>query len=387
VELHLDDRMIDASQLQIPAGESRGVTFDLGVVDSGALKLRATTGDQLKVDDEAWWAVNAPRRASVLLVTPGNEPLELALNTAPARAIAELPVEPPEFLKKKAYQQRAAGGSYDLVIYDRCRPERMPQANTLFIGRLPPAGGWSAGEKIGSPQIIDTDFAHPLMQWIELGDVILAEGTPLSVPPGGDVLIDTDVGPMFTVAPRASFEDAVLGLVFVDEMADSDGKMQKYIGTNWPIRPSFPLFVLNVLSYLGVPEQALAGGSVRPGQPVLVEAPAHDKRLSVRTPAGKTVKLKQTRPGKFNFTGTGELGIYEVLSKGKPFQRFAVNLCQAAESSIRPRPDGAIKIGYVEVAGQSGWEAVRREIWKGLVLLGLVILIVEWYIYNRRVYI
>ena len=35
-------------------------------------------------------------------------------------------------------------GAYDLIVYDRCRPKQMPQANTFFIGTLPPAGGWEA---------------------------------------------------------------------------------------------------------------------------------------------------------------------------------------------------------------------------------------------------
>ena len=48
--------------------------------------------------------------------------------------------------------------------------------------------------------------------------------------------------------------------------------------------------------------------------------------------------------------------------------------------------DGAIKIGYVEVAGQSGWEAVHRGIWRILLLAGLVVLLLEWYIYNHRVH-
>ena len=80
------------------------------------------------------------------------------------------------------------------------------------------------------------------------------------------------------------------------------------------------------------------------------------------------------------------MGIYEAQVKGKTFERFAVNLMDAAESDIRPKPDPAIKIGYVEVAGQRGWQAGHREIWKELLLLGLAVSLVEWYIYNRRIY-
>jgi hypothetical protein len=380
VELRLDGELAAAAEETIGAGEVRGVVLDVGAVDSGVLTLRLTIDDDLAVDNEAWVAVNPPRLAKVLLITPGNEPLEVGLSTSSAAELAELSVESPAFLKTKTYRADAEQGAYDLVIYDRCRPETMPRANTLFIGRLPPAGGWSAGEKVDVPEIIDTNPAHPLTQWLATGDVLLYEGAPLDVPPGGSVLIDSDAGPMFAVAPREGFEDAVLGFVFIEEVAGSG----RHWRTNWPIRPSFPVFLLNVLNYLGGSQHILAAGGVRPGRPVVLESPTPEKGVSVRTPSGERIRLHQDRSGKFNFTGTEELGIYEARCGGKTIRRLAVNLFDPGESDLPPRPD--IDIGWVEVKGQSGWEPTSRDIWRGLLLAGLVVLLLEWYIYNRRVY-
>ena len=385
-ELYVDDRLIDAARLDLKAGEARGVAFDLGVIDSGVLELRASTGDNLAVDDRAYRTINPPRRVRVLLVTSGNEPLEIALGTGPALELADLTTEPIEFLKNKQYRGQTASGAYDLIIFDCCRPDKMPQANTLFIGQLPPAGGWSAGGKVDVPQIIDVDPAHPLMQWVNLGDVVLAEATPLVVPSGGRTLIDSDAGPILAVAPRDRFQDAVLGLVIVGQEMGPDNKTRKHIGTNWPIRPSFPIFALNLLSYLGGGDSGRTDGPVKPGESVALKSPASGKGLSIRLPSGETIKLKQARAGKFSFADTGELGVYDILNSGKTVRRFAVNLFDPAESDIRPRPDGAIKIGYVEVAGQSGWEATHRGISRMLLVAGLVVLLLEWYIYNQRVY-
>ena len=57
----------------------------------------------------------------------------------------------------------------------------MPQANTL-IHRRAAAVGRLVGRAEGRscPQIIDVETSHPLMQWIDLGDVVLLEGTPLN---------------------------------------------------------------------------------------------------------------------------------------------------------------------------------------------------------------
>jgi hypothetical protein len=86
------------------------------------------------------------------------------------------------------------------------------------------------------------------------------------------------------------------------------------------------------------------------------------------------------------FAETGELGVYQVESGGKTVRRFAVNLFDPNESAIRPDLAPTIKIGDVKVAGESGWEPAKREVWKYLVLAGLAVLLLEWYIYIRRIY-
>jgi hypothetical protein len=259
----------------------------------------------------------------------------------------------------------------------------MPQANTLSIGSVPPVEGWDAKKRAANPQIIDTDPAHPLMQWVNLGDVALADGTPLVVPQAGRVLIDSHIGPMFAIAPRQRFEDAALGFVFIDQEV-KDGQTQQYIGTNWPIRPSFPLFVLNMLEYLGGGRTVLEAAMIQPGQPITLDNPAPDKPLEVLTPKGERIKLKGEKGERINFTATDDLGVYQVRLEGKTIQQFAVNLFDVAESDIRPREK--LDIGPVEVAAQaSGWTPARRESWKWILLAGFGVLVIEWYIYNRRV--
>ena len=405
--------MIDADRAELTPGESRGISFDLGAVESGVLKLRLTdrnvgppgttdknvrppgkAADHLALDDVAYAVISPPRRSKVLLVTPGDEPLRLALQTKEAAEIADVQIEPPSFLKTKPYADRAAAGAWQLAIYDRCRPDRMPSCNTLFIGSLPPEGGWRAGAKVGSPQIIDIQASHPLLQWIDLGDVLVADATPLRVPRGGSVLIDSDAGPLLCLASRDAFEDAVLGFVIVDEAVEPGGAAKRFLGTNWLIRPSFPVFVLNLLEYLGGSRDVLETGGVRPGTPVSLDVPvvgqvgnpSHgETAVRISTPSGRVVEAA-VRSGRVTFDDTGELGVYEVQSGGKTVQRFTVNLFDPAESAIRPNPAPEIKIGDVKVTGETSWEPGRREVWKYLVGAGLVVLLLEWYIYIRRIY-
>ena len=403
--LRLDGEVIDASKVELEAGQVEGVVFDLGTTDSGGLELAINVEDDLAVDNKAHAAVNRPRKSQILLVTPGNEPLKIALATPLAEELADITIEPPGFLEKKQYKKAAEDGGYDLIVYDRCRPKEMPQANTFFIGTTPPGTAyppgtaWSAGELADVPNIIDIDPAHPIMQWIVMDNVLLYEGRPLVVAPGGTTLIDTHVGPMLAIAPREGFEDVVQGFMLVEQvgkdnvqgslLVENATEAGVYARTNWPIRPSFPIFILNLLDYFGGGRQATAGTGVRPGQAVVLGRPPSVKtssggKISVRIPGGKRIDLKESRPGRFNFTDTDELGIYEAFYGEKPFLRFAVNLFDSTESHIAPRK--AFEAGPTAVEGQSGWEDSRKEFWRWLVLAGLVVLLFEWYIYNRRVY-
>jgi hypothetical protein len=379
-------RASDADHLSIPAGESRGLAFPLDDFDSGVLHIQAETGDQLAVDDDAWTVVNPPRRARVLLITPKNERLEQVLATKAATEMAEVRVESPDFLKKPTYEDQVELGVWDLVIYDRAPPKKMPRTNTFFIGCLPPGAGWKAKPEVTLPQIIDAAVSHRLMQWVDINEIQkVITATPLIVPSGGTVLIDSDAGPLLAIAPRETFEDLVLGLVLLEQRAAADGSLAVYRNTDWPWRASFASFVFNLLTDRAGGQDLTASGSYRPGMPVTLDAPDSRTGLDVQVPSGAMMQLPPSSSGKLTFTATDELGVYRVLSGGKLVQQFAVNLLDPAESNIRPPADPAIKIGYVEVAGKTGWVAGHREIWRELVLAGLAIALLEWLIYLRRV--
>lgn len=378
LELLLNGELIDASEVKIEPGKSTGAAFDLENQGSGVLELRASTNDPLALDDTAWTRINAPRRARVLLVsaTP-NGPLNFAMATESTRELAEVTIRGADFLKTPEYENRTAGGEFDLVIYDRCRPEKMPQANTLFVGALPPdSAGWAAEAAVPAPQIIDLDRAHPLMHFLEMGDVLISQATPLKPPPGNSVLLHSSAGPLLAIAPRQTFEDAVLGFELYGD---------KEIQTNWTVRLSFPVFVLNVLEYLGGQTQGnFRQGNLRPGQQANLRLDVAAPRVSIEAPDGRRTTVERSPAGTYDFSATDKLGIYSIQEGSDTVERFAVNLFDPAESAIRPADD--VQLGQTDVVGQSRLENTRREAWKWILLAALVVLLGEWYIYNRRVY-
>lgn len=399
VEVHLNKQLLDAAELTIPAGEVASATFNLSAESEGSLRasldIPADFNDRLAFDNRAYAVLSQRSDGRVLLVTPGNTTLESALATERADRLAKVEKVSPDVLKTPDFQAQAQTDACDLMIFDQCVPEFMPQAHTLFIGRLPPIDDWqkrAAPKPVYGPQIIDWQRGHPLLSLLELGNIQIADSLQVRPPLGGRELIDSTRGPLLAIAPRDRYEDAVLGFEIVG--TEEDGS--KTFNTDWPRKHSFPGFWLNALEYFAGGEGA-SSAHHRPDKIVEVRVAGAAETLEIETPDGTREQVILDQPGRFAFHNTSQLGVYQIREGSQVKKRFAVNLFDRAESDVglRVRKDSeaglqvveSLSIGYVDVTAKSPNTQVRRELWKPLLVAALVILMIEWYIYNRRVYI
>lgn len=358
--------------------------------------------DDFALDDEAWLVVGALRKARILRVGPNNEILQAFFNQPALKKIAAVETYSPEDLQGR-YRQAARSGEYDLIIFDRCAPlerEDMPQANTLFIDTPPPP--WQKGKTVlKNPIVMVSDRDHPLIrQLTTLWDIGLvgahrfhpleclqekyrqeytldpADRNKKMLPPVKKLLEAPGNVPLLFTLARGSYTDVVLTFPLLNEKGD--------LVTNWPLQPSFPLFLRNVLYELGNVHDDARGETVQPGEPVLLRPEAGIRTLTITSPRGLTRKLERGNRPEFLYADTEQVGIYDVLHDDQPPTRraFAVNLLDSLESNIHPRDE--IRIGP-DVVSAGRDRPTPQEIWKWVVLLALVLLIVEWYIYNRRV--
>lgn len=381
--LYRDGELRDARETTVPAGGSTGVNFDLQDVDGGVLKLEIAAGDSLDVDDVAYVAFDRPRPARVLVAGPVSDALGVALRTDEVAKVANVEFADETLLADPKHQEAAANGAYDLIVYDRCRPEKPPQANAVYIGRTPPGDDWSLGDKLTAPDVLDVERAHPLMQLLELSRLQIAEARPVKAPAGGTVLVDSVGGPLMAIGPRQGYEDLVLGF----EIVSTDDQGNQIGNTDWPRLYAFPLFIQNLLQYLGGAGAATASPSVKPGEAVTLRSEAIVDTLQVESPSGKAVRLSREGQNTFLFGLTDELGVYAVREGDSPqvARHFSVNLFDSRESDLKPAE--TIAIGANEVKGSaSAATLTRREMWRWIVLVALALLIFEWYVYNRRVY-
>lgn len=388
LELRVDDRLIDAREIDLPASrdESTGVAtavkqdvlFTVDDAPDGVWEVRLEAGDPFSLDDRGWAVLSPPAKSRLLLVSPGERFLAAALATSEARRWCDATFHDPEFLKSEEYRAALAAGAFDLIVFDRCRPETMPEANSMYFDSLPPGDGWRRETAVDVPQVLDTAQSHPLMQNISFRDVVIAAATPLSGPSGSQALVDARQGALCVSSARGGFEDVVWGLALEDE--------KRALQTNWPLvdGAGFEQFVLNAVQYFG---RARLNGDdevVRPGNSVPVAVGDRTEDYVVVGPDGRRTPLRSIHQGTATFYATDRLGPYRVSAGETTQSRFVVNLFDVQESQPAVPASPQLHIGHEKITAQAVWDAARLEGWRPFLLLVLALLAIEWYIYGVR---
>lgn len=374
--LKLDGKMIGAAKFDLKGVEITSLTFDAQDLEQGVLELELDVKDNFKLDNTAFAAIDPPRQLEVVLVTDGNVPLSSALNTKQAQSIASVRILTVAEMEWDDQKKLAASGLIDLFIYDSCAPSKMPESNTLFIGSTPSKESgqdWNPSAPSGPLFVINENKAHPLLQYVGFGGVLIVEGFGVDLPPGGTELVRTEAGILMAVAPRDAFQDAVVGLRLKDN------------NTNWPNRRGFPVFLLNALEYLGGAVTSAGAKTVRPGQPAITNLSSRFSQVKIQPPSGQPVSFNRDGQPQIIFTQTDEMGVYSVKSDDdRTLQMFTVNLFSEQESDIVPKTQIGVGLETIKEQPQQQ-RVVRTEYWRWLLGLALIVLLAEWYLYNKRV--
>jgi hypothetical protein len=381
----------DTTALERP-GE-RTVTFDVPDADDQTevvIHVQLTDfKDDFVLDNEGWLVVGVVRKARVLIVGPPNQFLKAVFNEE-STDIAEVTwLSLDDFKKDKQtkYLEPARSGAYDLVIFDRCAPDKrdgdpnyeMPRGNTFFIGAFPPEFAFDPAKKVEKVFVKDSLKNNSLMRYLtgmhEVGATVVYKIDNL--PPKTPLLLEgEDNLAMMLSLTRNAHTDIVQLFPLVTESGEWN--------TNWPLQPSFPIFWRNVLYALGNVSDAASEEPVQPGNPKRLRPSGITKIVTVKNPAGDSVDLERTgNRSDFDFQGTDRVGVYVAKWPGGS-RGFAVNLLDSDESNIRPRE--SIKIGDDTVVA-ADTRSQSRELWKWAVAAAFLFLLLEWYVYNKRVYV
>ncbi len=362
-----------ASLAPRPAAEQRAntaaVPFKLVYDGGGVLEVELIRSDALGADNRAWIVVQPPRHLRVLLVTSGNYFLKRILDCLPLREVRVLDPEAFEGDRKNL----APGGrlAYDVAIMDRFSPENLPVGNYLFFGAAPKVEGVKDTGVVENQFIYDWDDQHPVLRHVVLNYVWARKWRRIELPKRAERLVEGETTPVIATLSDGPSRHLIVAF----DLHDSD----------WPLRVSFPVFTYNAIRYLSGSVTLAPSQSISPGAAAAIPVPAGADTLTVRRPDGESTELGSGELQAVYYRDTQRLGVYRVKPCVEGYEAFAVNLLSPAESNIRP--NASFTIGTEQITATKSIRRENRPLWPWLMLGALVVLLLEWIIYNRRVYV
>ncbi len=353
--LELDGERIAAKEVTLEPSVRRSVVVPFSHSGGGTVVARLQIDDDLAVDDIAYAVLPPPRKINVLLVSPGNLFLEKVLKTDPQ---VSLDVRSPE-------QYPGGMAEADVVVLDSVTPPRVGPGRFVFVNSVPPDVPLEVLGKIERPTILDWDRAHPVMRHVEFAKVVIEDAMRVRPLAAGRPLVEAVGGPLIYALEEPDRKAIFIGF--------------DLFKTDLPLRIAFPLILSNGLRWLhpaGLDQSSL---QLAAGQPILLPVAHGVTSVTVTTPGGRTVKAAVTR-GVVSFTETDEVGIYS-LATARGETRVAVNLMDADESNLEPRP---LPVASEPAAVAPAPVPIQREFWPLFVLIAAALLAAEGLLYWRR---
>src|SRR4051812_39996251 len=354
--------------------DKNSVEFKLDLTTAAVIRLEQMhkEGDALAADDVAQVVVPPPKALSVLLVTDGNFFLEKLKGTIQLKEF--------DVLNPVAYEDTKPV-KYDVVIYDRYQPKYLPATgNFMYFRCVPPNSKIKQvqdGPKVvylKENTILDWKRDHPMLRDINLGKLYVEDTLKLDLPPVGvERLIEGSKGPLVVLDRVGRSTQLVVGF--------------DVLQSHWPLRMSFPVFMYQALQYLALGSEMDVREAFPPGATPTsplgdVKRVAGDRtEIHVNGPGGaKTVKIPTA--GDFVLPALDQVGLYTLDVPVPGYDKLAVNLLDTNESNLIPADTAPGGVG--EMVAPSGKS--RVELWWWLAAIAAPLLLVEWFVYPRRVH-
>jgi hypothetical protein len=363
------------------------------------LAAAAGAPDLLPIDDAAWAVVPDDRLRRVLLVGPGNVYLQNALTLLPN---IELYGATPDEWATLTGKDR-----FDLMVFDGYLPAELPDVPILAIAPPRTSELGAVGGSVARPPVGEPPADEPLLRDVDLTRLHIARAQRLQTPSWARTVLPSDAEtPLIYSGLRSGLPTTVIAF----DLRQSD----------LPLQVAFPLLLSNVTGeLLGLGDEA--NDPVTPATPVELVLRPGVEALRVTLPDGtaREVTPGATGASSVSFVETSQLGIYRVEEVradgadgdvsavpssvaaaspgGSPAagvapatgpdgpDRFAVDLLSVTESSIAPGDGARLAAlgtdpadGPVAAAGTA-----RDDWWPPIVALILLVLLLEWALYER----
>lgn len=350
LSLYVDDSLYDVKEVSILPGESS--SFYWQNIDPSARTLRAEIDidDSLTVDNIRHHIINTNSVKKALLVTKGNVFLEKAVSLN----------NNIELYKTNEISENISG--YELYIFDGLVPDKLPaDGNIIMIAPTDSELFVDASIESGEMKALDEELFRYVSLNFSIGKTKFIVDSGWIEP----VLLIND-NPVIAKGQRDNQKFILIGFDLHH--------------TDFPLQVDFPIFVQNMLEYsLNMSNQEQT--SVLSGESLNLDVLPNSMEISVIKPNGHKEKLGPPFP-LATFTDTKEIGVYTIEQK---LDNSTVN--SYFVSNVDTHSESKYEIASNELQEQiiERQNKVKGEknIGSILLLIAILILAVEWVVYNR----
>ncbi|MBI1826258.1 MAG: VWA domain-containing protein [Planctomycetes bacterium] len=356
------------------------IAFDqVEFAGGGVIEVVLQIQDALPADDRAWTIIEPPHKVRVLLVSDGDFILENVIRNLDVEVVT---MKPAQYEAADDKQIAEDGRSiFDVVVFDRHSTLRLPQGNYMFFGAIPKIERVTAGSPVNDEVIFDWDETHPILRHVTVETIEVSQWLRLTLPADAISIMRGQTSPVLGYFSRKASQFLVCAFSLV--VTNDTG--QPMLNTLWGSSPHFIVFMQNAIQYLSSNIATKSKKSIAPGEPVTLPAPPKVELVTITRPDGTTETTSPAASQSIHYGATREVGLYKV-SPGVPGDdTFAVNMFNRTESDVAPAT--LLNIGTEKVGMAGAAVPVNRPAWKYFLLGVLILLLLEWIVYNRRVFV
>ncbi|MBX3061591.1 MAG: BatA domain-containing protein [Anaerolineae bacterium] len=366
--LNLDGQLFKALPYTVPANGSTDVLVSNLPAEFHRVQAQisrpanSTVPDFLSLDDSAWATFDPVAQQQAIIFSPGgNRFLEEGLNSFPEWRVTTgdtttgLPTR-----------------TFDLYVFDGWLPPQLPDANMLIIDPPSDTRLFSVGAATQQTKLTNIASDDPRVRYVRFNDVNIRQFKLITAGTWADALISAEGGPLLLAGSVDTRRIAVLSFA----LRDSD----------LPLKIAWPILLANLTTWYRQPRALSLDSSVQPGQAVAIQPISESTVVRVSRPDGatSTFDVNANQP-LIVYADTPMAGIYTVeVYRGSDVvqsEAFAVNLFDPEESDIAVRTP---IFGSTPITAAAQEEVGQREFWPIIAVLALLILMLEWWVYHRR---
>lgn len=388
---------------QPPDRAEGGHTFTLDLPGDAVVTVALAADDALPADNRASIVLTPPRALDIALVRPagpataGAAALQDALETLDPRTLDIAPAS-----DDGAYALPAGERGYDLIVFDRVRPDTAPPAPTISFAAPPGVPGLAVRDlapdapAAGPTRISYWRRTHPIMRDLALAEVVVARPMQLVLPASASLAgpdappatdDDADEPPAAASAPPVQTTVLAAGRSADLIVLAERGSLRRVVvafrldDTTWWRDISFPMFILNAVEHLtlaGATDAGVAWSTAR--SPII---PLAENAGVLVGPDDQRIPLTAGFDGAAAPGPIPTVGLWSVdgAAASAP-DALAVNLASPHESLIRTADN--VLVSGEDVQATSASAAAPQEIWHWFVLAAIILSMLEWFVFARR---